>query len=119
MKILLNTGTGAKMLDSENIINCKADGKYTKVYFNNFIGEKECFNSSFNITELEKLLPEDVFFKCHRSVLINLKCFDEYINPTNRIVLTCGTVITLARSRKPMFKAKLLKFIEKCNLTEI
>jgi len=62
MKILINTSTGAKMLDSGKIIHCRADGKYTNIYVYNFIGKKECFNSSFNITELEKLLPEDVFF---------------------------------------------------------
>ena len=62
MKILINTKDGAKMLDTEKIISCKADNKYTRVHIYNFIGKKMQFDSIFKISELENLLPEKTFF---------------------------------------------------------
>jgi len=114
MILLLITKTGAKKIDTTEIIYAEADGRYTRVYF--LKSDKvECTNSVRSLAEIENLLPKEDFFKTYRSILMGLNHFQEFNTPDNTVLLSGGKVVGVALKRKPDFKIKLQAFIDKKN----
>ncbi len=95
-----------KIIDFREIIYCKAEGNYIRVYLENdsFIETKilKCFESG---------LPAGIFFRIHRSFLINT-CFVTSLNDIGKVTLK--TKIELQVSRRNI--KELLEILSKNNL---
>ena len=95
-----------KIIDFSEIIYCKAEGNYTRVYLENdsFIETKilKCFESG---------LPSGIFFRIHRSFLINTH-FVTSLNSNGKVALK--TNIELQVSRRNI--KDLLDILSKNNL---
>lgn len=51
-----------------NILFCKADGSYSDIFLKN--GKK--LKISKNLKKISEFLPDQVFFRCHHSFIINI-----------------------------------------------
>lgn len=80
-KIRFNNRTGFIMIDPSEIIYCQADWNYTEIWFSK--EKKELV--TMNIGKVENLLPENMFVKINRSVIIN-QHFIQELNRKNRIL---------------------------------
>ena len=66
-KIAIPTGDGLIFINTNEIIYCEASGNYTII---STAGER--ITSSKTLKEYEEMLADPVFFRCHKSFLINL-----------------------------------------------
>lgn len=82
-KILLNNGKEMQLVKINDIIFLEADGNYTNIYIESgvkiFLTER--------IGNLEKLLPDKMFYRSHRSYLINLNHIVKYNKARSGAVL--------------------------------
>jgi two-component system LytT family response regulator len=105
-KIALPSSQGLVFTKVTNIVHCESDGSYTHIRLNN--QEKEILISR-NLGDLEKLLPSDIFFRVHKSHLVNIQHLKEFINRDGgSVILENGNNIPIARDRKNEF----LEFIK-------
>lgn len=91
------------VIDIEDIYYCNAKERETLVYTK----ENEYIVNS-SISEFEKNLPDDKFFKCHRSFIVNLSKIKEIIpwfNSTYNLKLKdINTDVPVSRSKIKEFK---------------
>lgn len=66
--IKLNLRTGTLIIEPDELVLCVADGNYTHLLLND--GKQETV--TFNIGEIQKMLPESGFFRIDRSNILNL-----------------------------------------------
>ncbi|HUX96366.1 MAG TPA: LytTR family DNA-binding domain-containing protein [Bacteroidales bacterium] len=67
-RVKVSTRTGTLFINPANILYCKADGNYTII----FTGGKELL-CSMNIGKMREMLPENIFLRIGRSLIINLE----------------------------------------------
>jgi two-component system, LytTR family, response regulator len=104
-RIAVRTQTGVNVLNVDNIVYCKGEGRYTSIFLNN---SKHIVVSKL-LKDIEMVLPFDTFYRIHKSYLINL----DYVKELNllkekTIILKDDTKLKLAFRRQPMFYKKLL-----------
>jgi two-component system, LytTR family, response regulator len=103
-KITIPSNEGILFFDISSIINLEAQGNYTCIYFDD--GTKVV--STRTLKEYEDALPEDLFFRCHNSHVINLKHIKKYIRGDGGFVeLSHGREIEVSRRRKSEFMEKV------------
>lgn len=68
-KICFPTRTGFVVIDNMDIVCCKADHNYTEIFLDS--GNKKVV-VTVNLSEIQKLLPDDIFLRISRSFLINM-----------------------------------------------
>lgn len=73
-KIAIPNANGYVFFNTAEILYCEADMNYTKVVTN----KNESFLSTKNLKEFEEMLDAEVFFRCHKSWLINLNYIKQY-----------------------------------------
>ncbi|HEY5125561.1 MAG TPA: LytTR family DNA-binding domain-containing protein, partial [Ignavibacteria bacterium] len=106
-KILISHFQGFSILDVDEIIRLEGESNYTKIY----LWEKKTLTVSKTLKEFEDLLPEESFFRIHKSEIINLKFLEEYSNLDGGIVtLKCGSKINISRRRLPEFIEKVKEY---------
>ncbi len=98
------THTLSKVLNGINlnsIIRAKASGSYSEIYLEN----KSKKIISWNLSKLQKELPSDLFFRAHRSHLINLDHIIDYkLIGESYVKMFCGEKIPLRKNRRNEFK---------------
>ncbi len=100
-KIAIDVPKGIKFVSHNDIIYFEADGTYTKVYLIN--GESELICKTLKHFS-DQLNNNPLFYKPHRSYLINLKFMKEVIKKGgHHIILTNGNLIPIAREKKDDF----------------
>lgn len=67
-RIRFNTRSGFKLVDPADILYCEADGAYTVVYLTN---GSELTDSNY-LSLVEKKLPNGLFIRINRSLLVNM-----------------------------------------------
>ena len=103
-KIALPSSDGLSFVDVLDIIRCEADSNYTIVYTKS--GEKHVISRS--LKEFEELLPEEIFFRVHKSHLVNLNRIQKYVrHDGGYVVLEDGTNITIATRKRDAFLQRL------------
>ena len=103
-RISLATINGFQMVDTANIVFCKADGNYSNFYLKT--GEKIMVTKI--IKEFEQLLSPDIFFRIHQSHIVNLKCINRYIKGEGGVVvMSDGTELEVSRRRKKELISRL------------
>ncbi|MEN7546969.1 LytTR family DNA-binding domain-containing protein [Rapidithrix thailandica] len=100
-KIALEVPRGFLFVNHDDILLLEADGMYTKVYLKN--GETKLISKPLKYFA-EQLENKSLFFKCHRSFVVNLKFIKELTNTDNGfIVMENKKVVPISKSRKKEF----------------
>ena len=103
-KVALPTLSGYEMKKINEIIYCKGDQNYTKIHLVN--DEQIIVSKTLKI--IEDLLPSSVFFRIHKTYLVNLNYVEKYIrNDGHKVILDNGTQLNVANRRIEEFTAAL------------
>lgn len=103
-KLMIPSSHGFNVLLFNEIIRIEADGCYSKVFTKNGKGTIV----SRTLKDFEKSLPEEKFFRIHKSHLINVDYIKEYSNyGGNHITMHDGSRIEISRRRAPDFLQKI------------
>lgn len=106
-KIALEVPKGIMFVAHEDVILFEADGVYTKVYLKN--GKTELITKTLKHFT-DQLEDKSIFYKPHRSYLINLKYMSQLVKKEGlHIVLENNKTIPIARDKKEEF----MKMVEK------
>ncbi|MBL4662386.1 MAG: response regulator transcription factor [Flavobacteriaceae bacterium] len=100
-KIGLPVADGIKFVAFENIIMMEADGMYTKIFFDN---EEDILISKplKHFVELLQNIP--VFYKPHRSYLVNLKYIKQYVKSDGGyILMDNGKSVSVSKEKRDEF----------------
>jgi two-component system, LytTR family, response regulator len=99
-KVAVPIMSGIRYVEIDSIIYLKAEKSYTQFYFKN--GEKLLVSKHLKI--YEELLPEDRFFRPHKSYIINLDCVVTYIKSAGGYVeLENGHEVPISKEKKDAF----------------
>ena len=99
-KVALPTMTGYQMIRISHIMYCEADVNYTKIHI---VGQNDVLVSK-TLKYIEELLPSDIFFRIHKSYLINLNYINNYVNKDGQyVVMDDGTELDVAFRRTDEF----------------
>lgn len=100
-KIALEVPKGIMFVAYEDIVLFEADGVYTKVYLQN--GKSELISKTLKHFS-DQLNDKPIFYKPHRSYLINLKYMSQLVKKDGyHIVLENKKTIPIARDKKEEF----------------
>ena len=103
-KTNIPTSDGFIMVKSSEIIRLEANESYTRIYLSN--GEKHL--SSKNIRVFEEMLNPDIFFRTHKSHIVNMLY---HLKGFSRLD---GNVALLSNGERiPVSRRKLTEFIER------
>ena len=98
-KIALPTLKGLDFINVEDILHCTADGNYTHIR----MVEGEEYIISRTLSEFEEMLDNQMFFRTHKSHLINLSYIVQYLKGSGgQVILKGGTSVQVARARKEL-----------------
>lgn len=96
--VSIPTVGGVKLIRIKDIVYLKARDNYTFIHLDN--GTSGMLLSK-NLGQMEKELPDIIFFRSHKSFLINMLCLVEYRRESpNPLVMTNGDEVKLARRKK-------------------
>lgn len=98
-KIAIPHSKGFAVFDSKELICCQADGKYTIVFAKD--GKK--IVSSKNIGDFEEILNPSMFFRCHKSYIINIEEVVDFIKEGNQVVLSNEMSLDVSFRKKDDF----------------
>jgi two-component system, LytTR family, response regulator len=102
--IALPTKDGYQIEKIHNIIYCRAQESYCKIHlagnFNYLV--------SRSLKQMELILPADMFFRIHKSFLINLNYLHSYKKAEGYIVLHNGEELEVATRRSEEFLKRLI-----------
>ena len=102
--ITIPTVFGSAFIDYNEIIHCQADRNYTHLFLLN--GKK--FISSKSLNQIQKLLPDSVFFRIHHSHIINLNQMLEYHKGKQAYVLMKTEIsLPISQNKKTDFLKRL------------
>lgn len=102
-KIALEVPKGILFMDLEDIIYFEADGMYTNVHLKDDDTKLVCKPLKFFT---DQLMDKAIFFKCHRSYLVNLMYVKELVkNEGDYLILQNKKSIPIAKSKKDDFIA--------------
>lgn len=98
-KIALPTQEGIEFFPLIDICYVKASGSYSEVAFS----DKSISITSKTLKYFEDRLPEKVFFRCHKSFLVNLNHIESYSDKEKLITLSNGSEIPVSTRKKEAF----------------
>jgi two-component system LytT family response regulator len=102
--ILLKDKYGAEITQIDQIIRLKAEGSYTRFYLTD---GRSLLVTGF-LKEHESTLPEEQFFRCHYSHLVNLDHLLRYDKKEGDfLIMKDGEKVPLASRKKDALMAKL------------
>jgi two-component system LytT family response regulator len=98
-KIALPTMKGLDFVSIEDILYCSADGNYTSIH----TISREKYVITRTLSEFEEMLKNPIFFRTHKSYLVNLNFIKQYIKGSGgEVILKDGTSVQVARARKEL-----------------
>ena len=98
-KIALSTPEGYLFEHLNNIVFCQASGSYTTVHL---LDGREVLVSKY-LKDLEELLPQETFFRTHKSYLVNLNLVQKYCREEDCVFLAENSKIPVATRLKKSF----------------
>jgi two-component system, LytTR family, response regulator len=104
-KIKIPLNSGYKIIDVQDVIRCESESNYTKIYINN---EPNPYLISKTLKSVEKeIIDSPLFFRIHRSHLINSNYIKSSEVKNNTIMLLNGTAIPVSRGHYKELEALL------------
>ncbi len=94
-KILLPIKNGYNIVKINSIIFCKADINYSRVY----TLEGDSYTLTCTLKNLEERLPHNIFFRSHKSFLVNMNYIKKFDRNKGLIYLEKGKVVEVATRR--------------------
>ena len=108
-KIALHHASGILFVDLDEILFLEGDGAYTIVHLSS---EKKIVATRI-LSEFEGLLPENRFFRIHKSTIVNLKYVGEFSRIDGfSVVLTNGVQLSVGRRRVQDVMDKFQHFVK-------
>jgi two-component system LytT family response regulator len=105
-KIALPTLDGFQLEKVNNIVYCQADENYSKIYTN----RNEVILVGKTLKNIEELLPEGVFFRIHKSYLVNMNYIKSYSKSDGyKVMLENRVELDVATRRNEEFIKALTK----------
>jgi two-component system LytT family response regulator len=99
-KLVMPASHGFDLLAFDDIIRLEADGCYTKIFIR---GEKTKIICR-TLKAFEDALPKELFFRVHKSHLINLKYIKDYSNLSgSHVTMIDGNKVEISRRKAPEF----------------
>lgn len=103
-RLTLPSGQGYRLIDVDDIIHIEADSNYSIFHLKN----KEKITVSKVLKDYEEILPEERFFRIHKSSIVNLKYVKEYNNKNGLVLLLeNGESLVVSRRRASDFFEKI------------
>ncbi len=104
-KIALPTQDGYIYVNIRNIVRAHADGNYSIIHlFNNVT-----HIVSKALGDIEELLPPNIFFRVHRSSIVNMNYVSRFVKTEgNQIIMDDNSVLDVSHRRKDEF-LKMMK----------
>lgn len=104
--LVINRQDKTIFITIENITHIEASGPYSIIYY-----EGKKISSSKNFKHYETILDQSIFYKIHRSCLINLNKIKEIqkFEGDGAVVLTDGTKLELSKPKKDELLKTILK----------
>lgn len=102
----ISTQRGKKIININQIAYIKANNKYSFIY----LSSSESISTTHLLKWFENILPESLFFRCHKSYMINYRYVDCFTNIT--IILTRNILIPMSRERIDSFHYNYISFLE-------
>jgi len=94
-KILLPAKNGYNVVKINSILYCKADVNYSVV----FTLDGKSYTLATTLKNLEERLPENIFFRTHKSFLVNLNYIKKYDKGKNIVILENDKIVEVAVRR--------------------
>ena len=105
-KIALPTLDGFQLEKVNNIVYCQAEENYCKIFTN----RNEAILVARTLKNIEELLPEELFFRIHKSHLVNMNYIKSYSKIDGyKIILDNGIELDVATRRNEEFLKALTK----------
>ena len=101
-RVPVTSGGEIHLLKPEEIIYLKADNIYSRVY-----AESGIYHSDLTIGAMAKRLPDDMFFRTHRSYLVNIT----KVSKVQRERSECSVNFDGSEVRLPISRDNLQKFL--------
>lgn len=109
-KIVLRSKSEVLVLNFEDIIYIEAKGSYAYFHYQSG-GEVKTYMMSRPLMEYEEILPDNIFYRIHKSFLLNGSFFYTITKGDQHLViLKNNTELPLSRRRLPEFLAFLKKY---------
>ncbi|WP_394907101.1 LytR/AlgR family response regulator transcription factor [uncultured Mesonia sp.] len=100
-KIALEVAKGILFVEHKDILYFEADGMYTNVFLRD--GTKKCISKPLK-NFVEQLEQDTLFFKCHRSFLVNLQYVKEFSRKDgDQLIMENGKSVPISKSNKESF----------------
>jgi two-component system, LytTR family, response regulator len=111
--IIMDTRNGKVVLKHSDIWYCKADGSisYLYVWKNNQLDK---ISTPTSIGQIEKRLPEEMFYRVHHSYIVNLACIERFQHTGRNgvIYLQNGIIVPVSVKKMQFFMGKFKSFWE-------
>jgi two-component system LytT family response regulator len=111
--IAIKINCGFEYVSYSMIIRIEADLKHTLIYINN---EERVILSEYSITDIELILPRTMFFRCHRSHIINLRYLKKFEKDSHTLYLINNHIVSISKERVLDFLKTTNSFLLKNNL---
>jgi two-component system LytT family response regulator len=97
--LILSDNSCYEVVAFRDIVYLEAMGSYSKIFFLKSGIEKSMLMSQ-SISDYEEVLPENIFFRVHRSYLLNCSYISKILkNETNEVMLRTKATIPISRRR--------------------
>ena len=109
MRLCLPTLKGFTIVKLEDIVYCEAQRSYT-----NFrLANNKAIVISKPLFDYDRLLSDTIFFRVHKSFLINLMHVKEYMRGEGgTVVMSNGMEIEVSRRKKELFLSKVKEYFK-------
>ncbi len=95
---------GIQFIKQHSIVRLEACRSYTEFYLDN--GQKQVASKS--LIEFESKLDPHLFYRCHKSHIINLNKVQKFVNHDGYFaVMTDGSMVDISKNNKDIFLEKL------------
>jgi len=105
MKIAIRGFKDVTIIEQEDILYCKADGRYTQI----FTGKDKSIMTSRLLKEIESALSKQYFCRIHHSYLINLNHITGIRNQ-KKLILKDNIEIPIAKRRNKYLFSSIANF---------
>ncbi|HQW03550.1 MAG TPA: LytTR family DNA-binding domain-containing protein [Saprospiraceae bacterium] len=104
MKICIPDAKGFRVIRVSDIVYCEAESCYTIFHLEN----KTSLMSSRTLAEYDGLLDPDVFFRIHRSYIVNLQHIKEYHKGEGgQVIMDNQKALEISRRKKEEFFSRM------------
>ena len=109
-KIAIPTSDGLEYISVNSIMYLEAERSYCYIFMEN---DKKMLVSR-SLSDIEKLIESDTFFRCHKSFLVNLEFVKKYVRfDGGYIVLNNNKRIDISRRKKDEFTEVMSMYMKK------